>query len=69
MTPTGSAIVEVFREMFEAMRELEKTAPGDVDRLVAMLVGHIRAWRPESITPLGDLGPPTEVIRDPRSGR
>ena len=48
---------------------LERSAPGLVARVVGLLVAHLRAWRPESVSPLGDLGPPTEPIRDPRGGQ
>ncbi|MBL8623788.1 MAG: hypothetical protein JNK64_20940 [Myxococcales bacterium] len=48
------------------LAELERYAPAEVAAIAGMLVAHLRAWRPESVAPLGTLGPPTEVIRDPR---
>lgn len=49
------------------LAELERYAPGEVAAVAAMLVAHLRSWRPESVAPLGTLGPPTEAIRDPRA--
>ena len=48
--------------------ELAKTEPAAVDSFVVALVAHIRAWRPESVSPLGTLPEATEFIRDPRTG-
>ena len=45
---------------------LDRYAPDEVAAVVAALVAHLRSWRPESVAPLGTLGPPTEAIRDPR---
>lgn len=69
MTSRGAAIAEVLRAAFDQLRELEKVAPGDVDQVVAMIVGHLRAWKPESASPLGVLPAPTTTIADPRGGR
>jgi hypothetical protein len=68
VTARGLAIAAVLRSAFGTLAELDKTAPGDVDALVAATVAHLRAFRPEAVSPLGALGPPTEPIRDPRSG-
>ena len=46
--------------------ELERYAPGQVAAIVASVVAHLRSWRPESVAPLGTLGPPSAAIRDPR---
>lgn len=48
---------------------LDRYAPDEVAAVVAALVAHVRSWRPESVAPLGTLGPPTEPIRDPRGGQ
>jgi hypothetical protein len=66
MTARGLAIAEVLRGAFDALTELDKHAPGDVDALVAVVVAHLRAWRPVAVAPLGVLPPPGEPIRDPR---
>lgn len=42
-------------------------APADADAVYTALVAHIRARRPESVSPLGTLPGPTETIRDPRA--
>lgn len=49
------------------LAKLERAMPAAIARVVGLLVAHLRSWKPESVTPLGDLGPPTEAIRDPRS--
>jgi hypothetical protein len=69
MTAPGIAIAGVLRQAFEALRELDKTAPADVDQLVAATVAHLRAWRPVAVAPLGTLPEPTEPICDPRVPR
>lgn len=66
-TSRGAAIAELFRSGFAALSELEKVAPGDVDIIVAAVVAHVRAFRPEAVAPLGVLAAPTEPIRDPRA--
>lgn len=66
MTTRGLAIAAVLRSAFDALAELEKTSPADVDALIATTVAHLRSWRPECVTPLGVLPSPTERIRDPR---
>lgn len=55
------------RATMAELAELERYAPGEVAAVAAMLVAHLRSWRPESVAPLGTLGPPTEAIRDPRA--
>lgn len=66
MTPRGLALIEQQRAVFDGLVELAKIEPHDVDEILAMIIGHLRAWRPVSVAPLGSLGPPTERIRDPR---
>ncbi len=48
------------------LRELERDHPAEVEAIVCTLVAHLRSWRPESVSPLGTLPAPGEVIRDPR---
>jgi hypothetical protein len=66
VTVRGLAIAEVLRSTFAALAELEKTAPADVDAIVITTIAHLLAWRPESVTPLGVLPPPTEPVADCR---
>jgi hypothetical protein len=68
MTARGHAIAEVLRSAFGALAELDKVAPADVDTIVTMTVAHLRAWRPEAVSPLGTLPTPTDSIADPRRG-
>ena len=51
----------------ESLRELDRQHPDEVEAIVCSLVAHLRSWRPESVTPLGTLPPPTEAVRDPRA--
>ena len=54
------------RHALAELAALDRYAPDEVAAVVAALVAHLRSWRPESVAPLGTLGPPTEAIRDPR---
>jgi hypothetical protein len=45
-SPAGVAIVEHLRQAFLALVELDKHAPSEVDQIAALIVGHIRSWRP-----------------------
>lgn len=69
MSPAGIAIARRLAVELEALREHEKQHPDETAAIVAHLVAHLRAWRPESVSPLGTLPPPTETIRDPRGPR
>ena len=53
--------------LLEDMRELEPADPEGVDAIAVALIAHLRAWRPESVSPLNTLPPPTEAIKDPRT--
>lgn len=64
-TTRGMAIAQLLRTVFTQLAELDK-APGDVDAIMGALVAHARAFRPESVSPLGTLPPPTEPNTDPR---
>ncbi len=59
---------EKLRAATAELVELDKVAPAEVASIVGSLVAHLRSWRPESVSPLGTLPPPTdpEAIRDPR---
>src|SRR5207244_476680 len=67
VTQRGAALLELQRHVFTQLAELDKTAPADVDAIVTSVVAHLRAWRPESVTPLGVLPEPENQVRDPRS--
>jgi hypothetical protein len=68
MTAQGAAIAAVLRSTFEALVELDKTEPHDVDAIVSAMLAHLRSWRPVAVAPLGTLPAPSdpEAIRDPR---
>lgn len=63
----AAAIVEIIRSALDATDA--SLPPAEQDQVYAALLGHIRARRPESVSPLGTLPPPTEAIRDPRGVR
>lgn len=62
MTPAG-AIIEGFRATFARLDKLE---PHEREEIIRNIVATVRAYAPESVSPLGVLPPPTEPIRDPR---
>ena len=68
-TTHGSALAKLLASMLVQVQEHGRTHPHETDELVSMLVAHLRSWRPESVAPLGVLGPPTERIVDPRTVR
>jgi hypothetical protein len=65
----ATALIELQRSIFQRLEHLSKVSPGEADRFMAMVIAHLRAFRPEAVSPLGALGPPTEPIRDPRGPR
>lgn len=60
----ANALVEVIRSALHTVDE--SLAPAEADAVYAAIVAHVRARRPESVSPLGVLPPPGEVC-DPRS--
>lgn len=64
---TVAEATEYIRVGLAGLRENERGEPAAVRRVVDLLVADLRSWHPESVTPLGVLGPPTEPIRDPRT--
>lgn len=62
MTPRAHSIVEIIRQ---ALIAAESCEPAEADLIYAMLVNDLRSRRPECVSAL-TLGPPTELIRDPR---
>lgn len=45
-TPAGVAIVEHLRQAFLALIELDKHESREVDAIAALIVAHVRSWRP-----------------------
>ena len=66
MSPPAANLGERQRIWFADAVELAKTHPDEVEAIVCSLVAHLRAWKPESVSPLGELLPPTEPNVDPR---
>jgi hypothetical protein len=66
VSPRGTTIAQRFAADLEDLREHDRQHPAEADAIVLSLVAHLRAWRPESVSPLGTLPPPTERIVDPR---
>lgn len=64
---SAGAILEMLRAALATTDE--RLMPAERDLVYASLLAHIRARRPESVSPLGTLPPPAEVIRDPRGDR
>jgi hypothetical protein len=62
-----AAVIEVIRSALVTTDEA--MTPDEQDQVYSALLAHIRARRPETVSPLGTLPPPTEPIRDPRGGR
>lgn len=58
---------ERIRSSLAGLRALESRHPGEVSRVVQLLLADLRSWHPESVAPLGVLGPPTTPICDPRT--
>lgn len=43
----SDVLAGAMRRNLELLRELEKTAPEEVDRILVSLLAHIRSWRPQ----------------------
>ena len=69
MSPAAFALAQRLALDLEELAELSKREPAAADQLVGSLVAHLRAFRPESVSPLGELPPPTSPIVDPRGPR
>ncbi len=65
MTAAIAAAAEIIRAAFGVLDELRADHPAEVARVYEQVIAHVRSSVPASM-PLGDLGPPTEPIRDPR---
>jgi len=48
VSPAGRALQEQLREVFIALRELDKHQPGEVAELVAAAVSTIRNFKPQA---------------------
>ncbi|HEX7838951.1 MAG TPA: hypothetical protein VF469_15845, partial [Kofleriaceae bacterium] len=69
MSPAAFALAQRLALDLEELTELSKREPAAADRLVGSLVSHLWAFRPESVSPLGELPSPDEIARDPRGAR
>ena len=59
-----AAHVEALRSILHTVDET--CSPAEQDQIYAALISHIRARRPESVSPLGTLPAPEQRIVDPR---
>ncbi|HEU5275122.1 MAG TPA: hypothetical protein VFU97_15785 [Xanthobacteraceae bacterium] len=64
MTARAAAVAELIRTALAAADQLD---PVERESIYKALFADLRARRPEAVSPM-TLGPPTEPIRDPRSG-
>lgn len=69
MTPRGATIAQRLAADLEDLGELERVDPEGAEAIRCSLVAHLRSAWPESVSPLGTLPPPGEIVRDPRDGR
>lgn len=46
-TPKGTLLLGAVRRNFELLVELEKSTPHDAVEIVAAMIDHIRAWKPQ----------------------
>jgi len=59
----GRVLAQSLRTTFALLDEHAKKFPAEVDDLVAIMVGHIRSWRPHILAsdcPVEPLMPPTD---------
>jgi len=62
-----SQVVRTIRSLRSLLAHVDESCtPREADAIYIALVAHIRARRPDSVAPLGELAPPTELVRDPR---
>lgn len=47
MSKQGQLLLGAIRRNFELLVELDKTAPGEVNEILAAMVKHIRSYRPQ----------------------
>lgn len=66
MNARALAIAKVFRTALVAADQLD---PIERDAIYTALVADLRSRRPEEMSPLGVLPPPTSPIVDPRGAR
>jgi len=53
LTARGVTLLGAVRRNFELLAELEKTAPHDVDAIVAAMLAHLRSWKPMALLEAG----------------
>jgi hypothetical protein len=49
MTPRGAQLQRSLALTLQLLAEHEKGQPAEVDLLVAMLIAHVRAWKPMAL--------------------
>lgn len=49
MSTRGQQLQRSLAMTLELMKEHDKTAPAEVDILVALLIAHVRSWRPQAL--------------------
>ena len=54
MTPEVSAATAHLRHGLDELQRLERRHPGEVAHVVAMLVAHLRSWRPVDLMPMDE---------------
>lgn len=48
MTPRGAQLLRSLQMTLKLLAEHDRTAPAEVDQILAMLLGHLRNWKPSS---------------------
>lgn len=48
-SPAGAALQEQLRELFAALRELDKHQPHEVSHLLGTTITTIRSWKPQAL--------------------
>lgn len=49
MSSRGQVLCGAVLRNFELLRELDKTAPQDVDQIIGAMVATLRAWKPMAL--------------------
>ena len=55
MTPRGQQLQRSLALTLQLLAEHDKAHPTEVDEIVAMLVAHVRSWRPQLLLTGGAL--------------
>lgn len=49
LSPRGAQLQRALAMNLQLLAEHDKIAPAEVDEIVAMLVRHVRSWRPQAL--------------------